>query len=362
MVGAFLRFKCGFHAAQVLFSLAKDAPGLWCREFAKFAGFVAIVTRLAAPKRWTRIFISHHQEVPASEVVREQVSAFIISEKTHNCAALTVRNLPSGTPLRHIIRAAIWLSHGTIALCPADTREISSVDEKNYKWIARESEYTLLLRKPVLFGVQEGADRDKIIADFSDPHIGYLMTGSKLPDDKDRAKALAEQFSEHISSSFDVKGINTSAQHLDVRLQENVSNFVEDLKLSTLEIILNGYVRQFDPETQRALILALTLMGPLGKKPKCWFVTQFAAKWKSGNEHNAERAFVNMWNHVRDRKLDIGHRGLPLIDSPDRRRYYERVALAIRLIRPEMSTRDRKHWRASWLARWNTNLGLRSLC
>jgi hypothetical protein len=358
-------FQTGFLTAQKLFSLSKDAPGgLWLREFTKFAAFAMIAKALQSSKRFSKIFVSYHFEIPVSEIVRDQIKNYIRKEHGDHTTALSVENLPPGSPFRHVIRTAIWLANATIALCPADTRTISSISDKDYKWIARESEYTLILNKRVLFGIQDGADRTTILKDLSNPNIDYLVKGSKLPSDVDRAYNLKDNFDGLVQASFQTNTTNRSSDYLDARLKESVSSFIIEQNKVALEALFDGYFNQFEIEVQRATIVALGHLGYLGKQNHGWIVQRFTEGWKHGNLKNAEKAFERMWLQLRNRKLNIGSRGLSLIEMPKHHRgkemhmFHEKLNLALRILRPEMPTKERKQWREAWLTRWGNKLRL----
>jgi hypothetical protein len=362
--------QTGFMIAQKLFSLAKDAPGLWEKEITKFAAFCLIARTFQGSTRFVKIFISHHHEVPASEIIRDQIKNYVAKQHGDRIAALSVQDLPPGSPFRHIIRASIWLANGTIALCPSDTRTISATRDKDYKWIAREGEYTLLLKKPVLFGTQDGANRAAILDDLKNPDIEYLVKGSKLPANEERANNLRESFAGLVQAQFQANTTSRSSDHLDPRLKDSISTFIDDQSKNALETLFDGYFNQFETEVQRAMVIALAHLGYMGKKPRNWLVQQFAEHWKNRNVQNSEIAFERMWKQVRNRKLNISKQGLALLELPDSRlgkskdlnKYHERFSLALRILRPEMTTKNRKSWREAWLNRWADKLRLERKC
>jgi len=363
-------FKLGFSTAQKLFSLAKDAPSLWAKEFTKFAAFALIARTFQGSDRFLKIFLSHHHEVPASETVRDQIIDYAIEKRWNKLAILTVHDLPSGAPFRHVIRAAIWLADGTIALCPANTGTISASHDKDYKWIARESEYSLLLKKPVLFGAQDGADQSIILNDLGSPNVEYLVTGSKLPANSERANSLKDAFSGLVQVPFQVNSLNKSSSHLDLRLKEGVTNFVEVQNQNAVEILIDGYMNQFDGEAQRSLIVALVSLGHRGRQNKAWIIQEFRDRWKRGNKISSKTAFERMWKQIRGRKLNISSKGLALLELPDgpllnrkdKNKYHERLGLVLRILRPDMNLKNRLLWRQAWLKKWIEKLSMDREC
>jgi hypothetical protein len=363
-------FQTGVIVVQKLLSLAKDAPGPWEKEFTKFAAFALLVRTIQGSSKFVKLFISYHHEVATSEIIRVQVKNFIEQISKGRIAVLSIKDLPPGSPFPHVIRASIWLANGTIALCPSDTRTISSLRDKDYKWVARESEYSILLKKPVLFGTQDGSDRMLILDDLRNPNIEYLVSGSKLPSNEERADNLVEHFSGLVNAPFQVHTMNTSSDSLDPRLKESVSTFMDRQSLEALQTLFDGYFNQFEIEAQRALVITLARLGHRGRQSKKWIVQEFVEHWKINNIDNSLAAFAKMWKQVKDRKLNIGKNGLALLEHPlyasmnvkDRNCYHERLGLALRILRPEMSLRERKSWRATWLNRQAVRLNLDLKC
>jgi len=347
-----------YEAARDLLALANDSADSWCGEFAKFAAFAVIVGELSRSARPIRVFISSHQDVPVSEIVRDQITDLVRREHGRRASPLFVDELPAGSPHRHIIRAAIWLSHGAVAICPTVTNALGAARKKDYRWIARESEYALLLKKSILFGTEMGVDQEAVLADLRNPGIGYLVVGSKLPPNDDRAQRVAGYFEEHVHADFQVTKDQRSAEYMHKDLRDDLGDFVEELKYDSTALLLDGYVRQFPPEVQRALICTLFHLGPLGRQQSPWIVERLTTYWKQGNEKNAVRAFRNMWRAVRDRRLGIGVRGASLLDVRKGGYYEERVTSVVCYVGPEMDSVRRKAWRAAWLGKWGTALRL----
>jgi hypothetical protein len=338
-----------FANAQELLSMARDAPGGWCSELAKAAAFGLMLAELTDGKPATRLFVSHHFEVPPSKVVRDQLANHLSEEFSSQIQALSVLDLPPGAPHRHIIRAAIWLAQGTIAICPKDTASIvTAARDKDYKWIAREAEYTLLLGKPVLFGVEKNANRENIAADFSNPDIGYLVAGSKLPPDGSRASRLKSQLVDHVHSDFTITRDVPRAAYLDPGLRDEATTFAKGAHVQGLRDVLEGYLGHLEPDTHRTLVFVLQELGPLGRKPRAWIIAKVARHLRGGNHRAAERAFDRMYRQVKRRKLHLGGRGIALLEH-DGKRYAERLTLILRWLRPSLSMSERKQWRRAWL-------------
>lgn len=348
-----------FVVAGDLIESAKDAPLPWCGELAKFAAFALMGRKLAGPRDAARIFISHHHDVAVSELVRRQVSEHLADLKPRSVIPLAVTDLPEGSPARHVVRSAIWLAHGTIAICPAETRSIRTRQDKDYKWIAREGEYSLLLKKRVLFGTEQGTDLNAVLTDLKNSQVGYLVRGSKLPTDETRADDLAKHFQDRVRTEFRLPESSSSATQMEMDLKEDVSDFANEVRVRHAELLLDGYVNQFDPETHRLLVFVLAFLGPLGKSSRSAIVGRIALELKDGDHAKAQTAFTNMWRQVRDRRLLLGRRGVGILELPDKTRYTERLTTVIRVLLPELQLADRKAWRKRWLDRQSAEVGLR---
>lgn len=347
-------FHSEFHVADELLSHAEnDSPNDWCKEFAKFSAFGIIHRRLVPRKGLVRVFISYHHQVPASEILRDQLAQFLRERYGNNIVAVFVSDLPPTMPFRHIIRSAIWLSQATIAICPTDTSNISETRDKNYKWIARESEYSVLLNKRLLFSTQDGASSEDIVRDMKNPEIGYLLSGSRVPSNEQRAKALVKHFVDGVRVQFQLNGLSRKSAHLDPRLQEELPRFLDDLSSRSLEMLLDGYVGQFLVHTQKTLIFLLRRMGYRGTHPRAWLEREIS----SYSKFPANKTLENFWTQTRNRRLDVGSRGSPLIDYAHGK-YSERLSVIIRVLLPHLKSGERRAWRENWLNKWTKQLGL----
>jgi hypothetical protein len=340
-------------AARDLLTDSSDAsPYPWCGEIAKFAAFVILLQRFADKNRHVRVFVSFHHEVPSSKLLREQIVDFVRSLPRVHSLPIFVSDLPAGTPFAHVIRAAIWCSHGAIAICPANTSTISSPHEKNYKWIARESEHAVLLKKRLIFGVQNGADADAILADLSDPGLKYLVTGSKLIDNRTRAERLVNAYRQNVISPFKAIVDSPSGARLDPQLAENLSSFAHATSVSALNQLLDGYLRQFERNVQKALIYTLHELDYLGKHPRIW-ITRKLAQYYGADTQKAARAFDNMKGQVKNRRISVRGKPASLISQlPGDERYFEHLSRVIRVLHPSVGRKELRDWRKSWLNKW----------
>lgn len=219
-----------------------------------------------------------------------------------------------------------------------------------------------------MFGLQDGANRDTILNDLKDQSIDYLVNGSKLVPNEERAKHLAETFAGLVQAPFNINSMSRSSDKLDPRLKENVFSFIETQSKATLEMLLDGYLNQFEIETQRALIITLARIGYRGRQPRNWIIQEFTDHWKGRNIDCAKFAFDRMWRQVKNRKLNIGKYGLALLEVRSRRQngkledYHEQLGKILRVLQPEMSTSERKKWRIAWLNRSAEKLRLDRAC
>jgi hypothetical protein len=341
-----------YNAAKDLLNGANEAPSPWCAEFAKFAAFAILLHNYDQPGRHVRVFISYHSQVPSSRIIRDQVADYIRSSPKSRTSPLFVSDLPPGTPFKHIIRSAIWCSHGVVAICPANTSTIMSPNEKDYKWIARESEYAKLLKKEILFAIQDGANKARLLEDLANDNIGYLITGSKLMSNELRAKHLVSEYEDSVLSSFSLIHDDPSAKGLDPALAQHLSQFLNNTSVSALYQLLDGYVRQFDLSTQEILIYILDQLGYLGKHPRCWIIAKLATYY-ANDFKRATRAFEYTRQQIRGRILNIRGKPVSLINQRvDDLRYRENLSAVIRILHPSLRTDEIREWRDSWLAKW----------
>jgi hypothetical protein len=337
-----------FSAAGEILSLADSAPELWAAEVCKFGAFVLILRRLALDKPFVRLFLSHHFEVSASECVRDQLADHLAGRGRRRVAAVAPNDLPPGSPLRHILRAAIWMSQGTVAICPRDTSSIvTGHEDKDYRWIARETEYSLLLQKPVLFGIEAGADATAIKRDLGDSSIGYLVNGTKVAHDEARASKLLEEFADRVRASFVIGSGKRTASFMDGSLKANVDAFADDVTIAAVSNLLSGYLRQIERGGRRTLLATLLALGPLGKCARPTLVDRVASIMKV-ETGTADREFDNMWRQVRDRHFGVARRPVALLELRNGK-YCERLTAISSSLRTIMGRARYRAWTHEWL-------------
>jgi len=345
-----------FTAADELLRMSEERVPGWLREFAKFCAFVLLAQRLSAPAHRARVFVSYHHDVPASSIVRRQVQQLLERERTRTAVALAIADLPGGAPLRHVLRAAIWVSHGTIAICPAVGPPAgSNRPARDYKWIARESDYALILNKRILFGSERGVDHRDVLRDFGDPRIGYLIGGSKLPSNEERAERLRKRFTDYVQAPFQIENADTAPAPMDPSLQRSILQFADGAIGWRAEHTLDGYLSQFDLETARILLCVLTHLGPLRHTPRPWIIERLQAAL-GFTKGQATRGFERMWSNVKKREIVLGNRTVCLLALDHRRQYFERLHIAIKLLIPSLSREKRLMWREACLRRHVTEV------
>lgn len=304
--------------------IASDVP--WVDRFIEFSQFISGLHKFTADfglsPEMARIFISHQHEVPVAELLREQIEDWSRAGDQIWTKVLFFKS-PAGPGIRSAIRRLIWMADSVNAVTPEKPFPIYGGAEKNYSWIGIEAEHGLLLRKRLLFFVEDGADVNKVQADFRGLSLNDLLAPRASIRFEDRIEGLINALRDNVFANFDVQRFSQSSESLDARALEALKAGTKEALLRRAESIIIGFLGQFTSPVQLTVSRMNRLATYPQMRPKVWFARKLVMQYPSSynDEKSASLSVTRAWEQIKKRNLrirDKEHRPLGLY----KQRYY----------------------------------------
>jgi hypothetical protein len=302
------------------------ANALWAQGFVNFARFIsglrAFAREFSLTPQKCRIFISHHHNVPSTEVLKSQLTNWVDREAKETLSLLQFKT-NAGPSIRPSISKLIWLSDTVNAIVPTKPVPISTGSStKSYEWIAIEAEHGLLLNKRVRYLVEDNTSKENVIDGFKQMSEEFLAPAPALSRET-RIQRLIESFQDHVFTPFTVQNMNVSAEALDSRVSQG---FKEEIKQATRfrhQELVTGFVERFPGEVQSTLARLQCLVPYPKKGPKSWLGVHLKKNWPRvyRNEEYAKQAVTRAWAAAKKQALSINGKSHYLLKLNNNRYY-----------------------------------------
>jgi hypothetical protein len=311
---------------------------VWLRRFVQFARFIATLDQERIVPTAGRIFVSFHHDVPVTEVLMRQIADYIKTQFPNRVEILSVKEKAAGVKFKSPIRARIWLSDTVSEIIPRNTEEISGGKVKDYLWLAREAEYSLLLGKRVIYLVESGVDESKILADLKkiERQDGLIPSTARVPEWL-QAKLL-ESFTEHTRAKFSVSTTGTSQEHLDPIVRDVIHGEAKRAIEKRHRDILVGFHKQFPLWARRTLKHIQETVPYPDKLAKGPLARKLAARYRDyADETSAKKAITKVWALAKERALVIDGKPMTLIKMLEGQRYSGNLREILRTLRLDLT-------------------------
>jgi hypothetical protein len=326
-----------------------NSPNLWTKRFVRFAQFLLHVKQRTVGTSAGRLFISYHQDVPKSVILRNQIKDQIRQSFGDRVNVLYVEQQSAGIPFVEQIKSSIWQSDVFGGLLPKDTEDLNDRD-KNYLWIAREAEHALLLRKRTIFFAEDGLDEDTVKADFGNEAMGYLVPDART--DSERAKKIIDRFEKYTRARFAVSSTKTDWRELD----SNARNVIMDEAKRSInnrhEAMVIGLFNQFPGDVRRTLARIQQIV-PYGKGMNKQALTERLAEMYHGQYSNQQETWnliTNAWKGAGKRSLELNGQKLTLM-SRTKSVYVGGLRRILKVMRPDLDLPKLQTWERKILSR-----------
>jgi hypothetical protein len=321
-----------------------DSQTYWVQRVLGFVRFLDSLRQEKISPIQGRIFISHHHNVPSTQVFKRRIEDLIAKSFSHQIEILSVEEPELGERFVETIKAKIWQSDLLIGIIPADSTPIGSHEASNYLWIACEAEHALLLGKPVIFMIEAGVDNDKVLKDFANESMGFLAPDSRKIG---RAANLVDCYQKtvHIrnipanSTSLDATAFPEATRRSIIR---NVNKVLE----SRHNDILNGYFQFLSESTQQYIRAIHEAIPYPDRRQKSALANLIIARNKSLNltSDQVKKAIDSMRKSLGERLLNFSGRDLEIISLHNRREYVAKLKEVLHLMRPDYNEAQLNEW------------------
>jgi len=304
---------------------------LWLRRVLEFARFTALLRQQrekAAVSVSPLIFLSHHFEVGTSLAVKSFLRETLNQSRTR-ARLIEVHEKQVGEPFPEEIRTAIWLSNAVAPVIPAKTEKIGEDRRGGFRWIARELEHGILLKKKILPFVERGADTKPVEEACEDNEAFFLAPEAR------RGSDWRDEIRQVLNGRVVVM-FGPPDTELETRVAYEAETLADDLVQSTI-LGLFGF---FSDKVQTAIAYAQT-----------------TARYPSSRKELDRKisGFSDALEQTNKRCLRLNGEVYRLIESQRIRgvhHYKAGLGRMIRAIRPELS-KDEVHAAAKKiLAKW----------
>jgi hypothetical protein len=322
----------------------------WLRRFVQFSRFIATLHQQRLVPTAGRIFISFHHDVPVAEALMHQIADYIKTNFRNRVEVLSVKEKAAGVKFKSPIRARIWLSDTVSEIIPQNPEEISRGKVKDYLWIAREAEYSLLLGKRVIYLVESGADEAKVLADLKkiERQDGLIPSTARVPEWLQ--EKLLESFTEHTRAKFSLKTTESTQEYLDASVREVIHDEAERAIEKRHRDILVGFHKQFPLAARRTMKHIQETVPYPDKLRKGPLSRKMASRYRDyADEASAKKAIAKVWTLAKERALVIDGKPMHLIKMLDGQRYSGNLREILAGLRPDLSRDEIKVWEAKVL-------------
>ncbi len=324
---------------------------LWTRRFVQFGRFIASLNRVKVNATAGRIFISHHNDVPVTELLNSQIQDFIKTEFGDRVHVLSVRETAAGAEFKEPIRSSIWMSDMVKGIVPQHTLPVGGDQVKDYQWIAREVEYALLLGKRVIYLVEKDLDDKAIRSDLKRTEFSLIPDDARVP--TWLPARLLNSFTEKIHPSFTIDHMGATKDDLDPKLKPIIKEVAEFAIERRHQDILVGFHQQFPEAIRRTLRHIQETVPYPSKATKKALALKLHNQYPSnyGTEKSAARAITKAWDLSRKRTLSIDGKPVALMRL-NKGHYSGNLRYILTKLRPE--------WDKSHLEQWERRILLTS--
>jgi hypothetical protein len=328
--------------------LELDSDILWTKRFLQFAKFLATLNdRGIASIRPTsgRLFISYHHEVPIAETLKAQIENYLNDKFGDQLAVISFKNREPGIKFRPLLKSHIWQSDLIKGIIPKDTAEISSEEDKDYLWIAREVEHGILLGKRVIYLVEDGCNENKVLNDFKNENMGFLepRVRTQLP----RTKKVIKSYKDALHCGFFIKGTDRDSKKIPTDVKDTLNReAMESIKCRHENIII-GLFKQLTPKNMKFVVNVQKVAEYPETKKK--IVTKLF-----NNKSRGKKRFNNAWRQVRQRAIIINDITFHLISKSGKTRntkYTGAVNKILKQMHPSMKKEEINAWQRKILDR-----------
>ena len=325
----------------------------WVRRLAKLARFIVFLKQTRTAPNRARIFLSYHHDVVASDIVRRQIEA-TLKDLRPEVDALSVSESPVTLRFEKLIKARIWLCDIFVGILPADTFTIGNQRDKNYLWIARETEHALLLGKPVIFLCEDELKDDMVASDFTNDHMGFLATNARPSGGGQwtkRAERVWEHYLESARGKFKLNGIDASAGSLDSRSKNFILEAAKTAVKERHDGLLEALQVQYSNDSWDTIQRLHRLDPPIKEVAKKEIVKRLydSAPATFGNLQAAEAIFESAWKASQKRKLFFNGKEHAALVRPKHGFYSTNIKEIMRNLRPDFSEDQIQEWLVRFL-------------
>jgi hypothetical protein len=230
----------------------------WGRRFGEFLLFTSVLktegSKNKSEEKCTtpRLFISHHHNVDSSENLLSKIEEHSLTKAKYNSVVPLKLNDKRDDYIdsevyhhqfKRFSRSLIWLSDEVIVIIP------KKANGKNYKWLYREIEHSLLkwgksTSKRIIYLQEDQVSDNDFLSDLDDLKHDYLSVDFRKSKDE-RLKIFFDHYSKEPKFSFEFKPKGP----LETKIQDRLKNTYDTVPIQKSFEILKGYISQFNSET-----------------------------------------------------------------------------------------------------------------
>lgn len=344
---------------RAYFAERMEEPASWDQRLARYVTFLHHLQEWGQlSPHFSRVFISkpHHGTV-APKVVHQLQQWFAHEAKAGVERELHVLVIEEGgqVKFKETIKAALWLCDLVICIYPNDCHD--------FRWLARECEHALLLRKSVYTVIQEGVSPDAIracmrpetiLVEASDKEavkkaedLSLELLAPAAWAKPGRAQNLLAYFNENSFTKFRVDGPG-----IDPRLETMLLGMQERLLSERKNALIQGYLRQFR-RSDRLVYRILEGAAPWPDKiKKAALVEKLQSDPDFDSRHRAGNTIQTAAIRAKERRLGLmceneENELFSLLHRPQAGYYSGRLRVLLRELRPDYEDGEID----SWLAR-----------
>ena len=327
----------------------KNNTKTWTDQIIDFAKFVSLLNEYNIFNSRGRIFISYHHNVFKTKIVKNQIENYIKEIFDDNIEILYCNSRKTRRDFIKEIKGKIWLADIVEGIFPADTTEISHLQqEKDYIWIAMEAEHGLLLDKDLIYILEEGTDVKKVINDIKSDRMGFLSPNARQ-NPEERINNLISSITNYNFTEFTVNDLDESSNFLDPRVKDLIKEEVKTSISVRIEKMVIGLIHQLPIEICETLcdIYKIAKYDSLERHPKTWYIKKLRETNPSRyySDQKAEKLFDNCWELLKNRTIIVKGKDIRLIEIFSRRYYSPMIDVILRDFLPvNMNKIDILEW------------------